>query len=237
MIGLVIGILAGYDISAILQLAVSLGAVLVLIPRMAALLMEGLLPISDAASKFVEGRFKNRGKIYIGLDSAVGVGHPVTLAISFVLVPLCIFLAVILPGNKVLPFADLAVIPWMFVLITPVVHNNGFRGIIIGIIALTVGLYIATDLSPLITNAAANVQFDMGGATAISSICDGANPLTWVITRSAGYLGVFGLLLIAVLAFSMVIWNHKRIVKEAVELHEAEAESSNTSTASCSDEK
>jgi PTS system galactitol-specific IIC component len=125
----------------------------------------------------------------------------------------------------------------MFVLITPVVHNNGFRGIIIGIIALTVGLYIATDLSPLITNAAANVQFDMGGATAISSICDGANPLTWVITRSAGYLGVFGLLLIAVLAFSMVIWNHKRIVKEAVELHEAEAESSNTSTASCSDEK
>ena len=35
----------------------------------------------------------------------------------------------------------------MFVLITPVVHNNGFRGIIIGIIVLTVGLYIATDLA------------------------------------------------------------------------------------------
>lgn len=111
VIGLVIGVLAGYDVTGVLQLAVSLGAVLVLIPRMASLLMEGLLPVSDAASDFVEKRFSNRGKIYIGLDSAVGVGHPVTLAISFVLVPLCIFLAVLLPGNTVLPFADLAVIP------------------------------------------------------------------------------------------------------------------------------
>ena len=121
VIGLVIGVLAYWDggnvaasITKVLSLGVSLGAVLVLIPKMAALLMEGLLPISDAASTFVNKHFKNRGKIYIGLDSAVGVGHPVTLAISFILVPLCIFLAVILPGNKVLPFADLAVIPWMF---------------------------------------------------------------------------------------------------------------------------
>lgn len=230
-IGLVIGCLAYWDpsnvttsITQVLTLAVSLGAVLVLIPKMAALLMEGLLPISDAASTFVEKRFKNRGKIYIGLDSAVGVGHPVTLAISFVLVPLCIFLAVILPGNKVLPFADLAVIPWMFVLITPVVHNNGFRGIIIGIIVLTVGLYIATDLSPLITTAAANVQFDMGTATAISSICDGANPLTWFIVRVGSFMNGIGMVVIAVLAIVLAVWNRKRILKEAAELHAAKGE-------------
>lgn len=230
IIGLVIGCLAYWDgndipgsITKVLSLAVSLGAVLVLIPKMAALLMEGLLPISDAASKFVEGRFANRGKIYIGLDSAVGVGHPVTLAISFVLVPLCIFLAVILPGNRVLPFADLAVIPWMFVLITPVVHNNGFRGLIIGVIVLTVGLYIATDLSPLITTAAKNVNFDMSGATAISSICDGANPLTWVIVRVGTFLNGAGMAIIAILAIGLAVWNRKRIVKEAAELHEAEA--------------
>ena len=223
VIGLVIGVLAGYDVTGVLQLAVSLGAVLVLIPRMASLLMEGLLPVSDAASDFVEKRFSNRGKIYIGLDSAVGVGHPVTLAISFVLVPLCIFLAVLLPGNTVLPFADLAVIPWMFVLITPCVHNNGFRGIIIGIIVLAIGLYIATDLAPLITTAAANVQFDMGGAAQISSICDGANPLTWVIVRASSFLGIAGLGITGVIAIILALWNRKRILKEAAELHEAEA--------------
>lgn len=226
VIGLVIGVLAYWDggnvaasITKVLSLGVSLGAVLVLIPKMAALLMEGLLPISDAASTFVNKHFKNRGKIYIGLDSAVGVGHPVTLAISFILVPLCIFLAVILPGNKVLPFADLAVIPWMFVLITPVVHNNGFRGIFIGLIVLTVGLYIATDLSPLITTAASNVQFDMGGAAAISSICDGANPLTWLIVRIGGIANGLGLAIIGIATLALAIWNKRRIHKEALELH------------------
>lgn len=226
VIGLVIGILAYWDggnvaasITKVLSLGVSLGAVLVLIPKMAALLMEGLLPISDAASTFVNKHFKNRGKIYIGLDSAVGVGHPVTLAISFILVPLCIFLAVILPGNKVLPFADLAVIPWMFVLITPVVRNNGFRGIFIGLIVLTVGLYIATDLSPLITTAASNVQFDMGGAAAISSICDGANPLTWLIVRIGGIANGLGLAIIGIATLALAIWNKRRIHKEALELH------------------
>lgn len=223
VIGLVIGVLAGYDVTGTLTLAVSLGAVLVLIPRMASLLMEGLLPVSDAASAFVEKHFSNRGKIYIGLDSAVGVGHPVTLAISFVLVPLCIFLAVLLPGNTVLPFADLSVIPWMFVLITPCVHNNGFRGIIIGIIVLTIGLYIATDLAPLITTAAANVNFDMGGAAQISSICDGANPLTWIITRASSYFGIVGLGGTGVVALVLAFWNRNRILKEAAELHEAEA--------------
>lgn len=226
VIGLVIGVLAYWDggnvaasITKVLSLGVSLGAVLVLIPKMAALLMEGLLPISDAASTFVNKHFKNRGKIYIGLDSAVGVGHPVTLAISFILVPLCIFLAVILPGNKVLPFADLAVIPWMFVLITPVVRNNGFRGIFIGLIVLTVGLYIATDLSPLITTAASNVQFDMGGAAAISSICDGANPLTWLIVRVGGIANGLGLAIIGIATLALAIWNKRRIHKEALELH------------------
>ncbi|MDR1894591.1 MAG: PTS galactitol transporter subunit IIC, partial [Spirochaetales bacterium] len=116
VLGIIIGIVAGYSYQQVLLLGITLGAVLVLIPKMAAMLMEGLLPISDSASDFISKRFSSRGKIYIGLDSAVGIGHPTTLAVSLVLVPLTVFLAVVLPGNKVLPFADLAVIPFMFVL-------------------------------------------------------------------------------------------------------------------------
>lgn len=148
------------------------------------------------------------------------------MAISFVLVPFAILLAVILPGNKVMPFADLAVIPWMFVLITPIVKENGFRGIITGIIVLTVGFYIATDLAPLITTAAQNVQFNMGGAVAISSICDGANPLTWLIIRLNGYLGYIGCIIVAALAGGMAFWNRGRIIKEAAALHATEASQS-----------
>lgn len=215
ILGVFIGILAGYDVKGVLTLAISLAAVLVLIPKMAALLMEGLIPISDAASEYIQENFKNRGKIYIGLDSAIGVGHPVTMAISLVLVPMAVFLAVILPGNQVMPFADLATIPWMFVLITPIVRGNAFRAIIIGIVSLTVGLYLATDLAPLMTSAASNVGFEMPeGSELISSIVDGANPLSWIIVR-ANEFGTIGLIVLGVFAVGLAIWNRRRIIKEA----------------------
>lgn len=224
VLGIIIGIIAGYKFSAVLLLGITLGGVLVLIPKMAALLMEGLIPISDAASEYIKEKFQNRGKIYIGLDSAVGVGHPITLSISLILVPLTVFLAVIIPGNKVLPFADLAVIPWMFVLITPVVRGNGFRGLIIGIVVIALGLLIATDLSPMITEAARNANFQMPeGATAISSICDGANPLTWVIVRLHG-LGMIGTAIVAVIAIGLAFINRMRIMKEATVLHNGNSE-------------
>ena len=183
-------------------------------------LIIGILPISDAASAFIQKHFSHRGKIYIGLDSAVGTGHPVTLTLALILVPVAVFLAVILPGNKVVPLADLACIPYMLVLVTPIVRENGFRGLIVGIVVLAVGFYIATDLSPLITTAAANVSFDMNGAAAISSICDGANPLSWLIVR-LGTLGVFaGMIILAVGVVALAIWNRSRILKQAAELHE-----------------
>lgn len=222
VLGLIIGAIAGYDVAQVLQLGITMGAVLVLIPRMASLLMEGLLPISDAASEFINKRFSNRGKMYIGLDSAVGVGHPLTLSVSLILVPLTVLMAVILPGNKVLPFADLAVIPWMFVLITPVVNGNGFRALINGIVVLAFGLLIATNLAPLITNAAISANYAMpSNATQISSICDGANPLTWAIVRLNNF-GWAGMAVVAIIALALAVINRKRILKEAAELKQAQ---------------
>lgn len=234
VIGLVIGFLAGYGflpgtdadgnaIPSVLSLAVSMAAVMVLIPKMAALLMEGLLPISDAVSEIIQKRLSNRGKIYIGLDSAVGTGHPVTLTMALILVPVAVFLAFVLPGNQVVPLADLAVLPYMLVLVTPIVNENGFRGLITGLVVLAVGFYIATDLAPFITDAAKNVNFDMGGAAAISSICDGANPLTWVIFRLGAIGGGLGLIIPAAFVLAMAIWNRSRIKKQAAALHAGNA--------------
>ncbi len=219
ILGILIGVIAGYDVKGILGLGIKMGAVLVLIPKMAALLMEGLLPISEAASEFIKKRFKSRGKMYIGLDSAVGVGHPLTLAVSLILVPVAIFLAVIIPGNKVLPFTDLSVIPFMFVLIIPMVKGNGFRAIITGIITVGVGLLISTNLAPAITEAAKLASFEMpAGAVMISSICDGANPLTWILVKAYEFR-IAGLVIMAVLSIGLALLNRRRILKEAVQLH------------------
>ena len=192
-----------------------MGAVLVLIPKMAALLMDGLLPISNAASDFMQEHFAGRGKIYIGLDSAVAIGHPVTLSVSLILVPIVVFLAVIIPGNKMVPFVDLAVIPYMFALITPMVRGNGFRCLVIGALVLAVGLLFSTDLAGLTTTMAANANIALpAGATQISSICDGSSPLLWLFVKLME-LGIPGIVVIFAGTIALCVWNRMRIVKEA----------------------
>ncbi|MDU3198982.1 MAG: PTS transporter subunit IIC, partial [Anaerococcus hydrogenalis] len=126
IIGLGMGILAGYDLGGILQLGVKTSAVMVLMPRMVSLLMEGLAPISEAANTFVQKRFPGR-EVNIGMDSALSVGHPAVLSSSLLLVPITILLAVILPGNTTLPFGDLATIPFVVCLMSAVFNGNIVR--------------------------------------------------------------------------------------------------------------
>lgn len=49
ILGIAIGLLGGYDVTSALQLGVNMSAVLVIIPKMTSLFVEGLMPISEAA--------------------------------------------------------------------------------------------------------------------------------------------------------------------------------------------
>jgi PTS system galactitol-specific IIC component len=189
ILGIILGLLAKYDAKATLNLGMSMAGVMFLMPRMVKILMEGLLPVSEAAKSFMQRKFAGK-EFYIGLDSAVLIGHPAAIATALILVPITIFLALIIPGNRVLPFGDLATIPFMVAIIAPIVRGNVFRSVIIGAIVIAVGLLIATNVSPLHTQAAIDAAFKFPeGASSISSICDGANPLTWVLLK---IMSIFG---------------------------------------------
>ena len=57
IIGLALGILGGQKIDAVLKLAITMAAVMYLMPKMVAILMEGLIPISEAAREFMAKHF------------------------------------------------------------------------------------------------------------------------------------------------------------------------------------
>jgi PTS system galactitol-specific IIC component len=106
-LGAIFGILAGYDVKGILTLAVNLGAVMLLLPTMVKILMEGLIPISESARDFMAKRFAGR-EFFIGLDSAILIGHPAAIATALLMVPISIALAIGLAAigvNRILPFA------------------------------------------------------------------------------------------------------------------------------------
>jgi PTS system galactitol-specific IIC component len=208
VIGLVLGLLGFYNAEGaavkILQTGMNLAAVMLLLPRMVQILMEGLIPVSEAARDFMQKRASGR-EIYIGLDSAILIGHPAAISSSLILVPIAILLSVILPGNRVILFADLAVIPFVVALFAPLMKGNIFRMIIAGILELGAGFYIATAMAPLFTAAAQNAGFAMpAGASQITSIGDGFLWPQFVFTKLVQFLGVFGI--VVAVALLVVAW-------------------------------
>lgn len=241
VLGLLLGILGfGFDDPradsiAILTLAVSLAAVMVLLPRMVSLLMEGLIPISESAKAFVERRFPGR-RFYIGLDAAIAVGQPAVLATSLVLVPVTVIVAVALAplGNTVLPLVDLATIPFIVAIMVPLFRGNIVRSVIGGAIVIGIGLFIATATAGSFTQIAQSAGFDLpDGATRISSLVDGANPLTGLFF-GASQLGGWTIAVLAVLAIGFAFWvsrvERRRDAVRAQEAAEAEAAAASSSS-------
>ena len=223
IIGLVLGILAyafkvpadktGLQVIAdILKVAMSLAAVMLILPRMVAILMEGLIPVSEAAREFMQKRASGR-EIYIGLDSAILIGHPAAISAALVLVPIAILLSLILPGNRVILFADLAVIPFVVALFAPLMKGNIVRMIVAGTLELLVGFYLATSMAPFFTQAAVEAGFALPeNAVQITSIADGFLWPGWLFTNLTKLLGgaVGCLILLALLVVVFFFFNRNR---------------------------
>ncbi|HCM89998.1 MULTISPECIES: PTS transporter subunit IIC [Vagococcus] len=217
MIGLVMGILAGYDVAGTGQLAVKTAAVMVLMPKMVALLMEGLTPISESANQFVQKKFPGR-ELYIGMDAALSVGHPAVLSSSLLLVPITILLAVILPGNTTLPFGDLATIPFLVCLMAAVFGGNIIRTVIGGSIYMVTILYVTSWVAPLVTASAKAANFDLQGNSMITALAEGGLWTTWMYVGLTKLLSWGGLAIIGAVVLVGLIYVNKILPKKKGEM-------------------
>jgi galactitol PTS system EIIC component len=183
LLGAGIGALAGYGVGDIIEIGMAMAAVMVLMPRMVKILMEGLMPVSESARNWLSKRFGN-SEINIGLDAAVLLGHPAVISTALILTPITVLLAVILPGNAVLPFADLATIPFIVAFIVGAAKGNIIHSVITGTIMIALSLYMATDIAPIFTDmtTAANIEMPEGSAM-VSSIDQGGNLVNWIIWK------------------------------------------------------
>lgn len=182
VLGLLLGLVAyGFDTRA-LTLAVEMGAVMLLIPRIIAIFMEGLTPLSEAAREFMQKRFAGR-EFYIGLDSAILIGHPITIAAAILLIPITLLLAFILPGNRVLPFADLAATAFFVAMVPPLTKGNLFRSVLYGTIIMILILYISSDFAPLLTTIARDIGYEIPADATLITGLSGGNWIAWVLTR------------------------------------------------------
>ncbi len=172
IIGVIIGIIGKLPYGGVLKLGISVGVLMVFLPKTVSVLCEGIMPIANAIIEKVTDKFEGR-ELYVGVDCAALLGHPSVMASAVILYPLVVLLAVILPGNKLLPIASLAIIPYWCGAVAPMFKGNVFRIVVFTLIWTIPVMLIATAQAPISTltmgnlgladPAVTNSCFDMAG--------------------------------------------------------------------------
>lgn len=214
----------------ILGLGIKMGAVMELIPRVTVLFIEGLKPISEATRNLIARKFKGADGLNIGMSPALVIGHPTTLVVSLLLIPVTLALAVILPGNEFLPLASLAGMFYVFPLVLPYTRGSVVKTFIIGLVVMVMSLYMVTNLSAWFTLAAKDVYAATGdGAVAIpdgfsgGSLDFAGSPLAWIIFQCTENLKWIGSGILILLAMGMMWWNRIHIIRNQKEMIEKDS--------------
>lgn len=152
-IGAVLAAFAGEALADVILTGINVAAVMLLIPRMVAILVEGLTPVAEAARKFMT-KHTNGRSFNIGLDSAVLIGNPAVIASGLLMVPVEIGIALLLAplGNRTLPFIDLADGVFVTAMLAPLVAGDVVLTVILGAIVMGIGMIFTTLLAPAVTD-------------------------------------------------------------------------------------
>lgn len=203
VIGVLIGLLAGYDVPGLLNLGIEMAAVLKLLPKMVALFMEGLTPIAEATQSFTQKYLGGR-TVNIGMDAALTVGNPAVMSTSLLLIPITLLIAVILPGNKILPFGDLPTIVFALALMVAAFRGNVLRSVVGCSIYTVTMLYLATYLAPALTVAYNIAGYDVGSGL-ISYVSAGLWPNALMVF-AASVLSLPGILIVTAVLLGLLFY-------------------------------
>ena len=157
-------------------MSVQMSAVMILLPRMVNLFMEGLAPIGSAASEYMFSKMGDDADILIGMDICLGLGDPCALTATVIMLPLVIGMAFILPINY-FPVGVLASVCYQSVMPTAVTKGNVFRTLLLMIVYYAFTMYVTAQFVPQATAFLENMGVE--GITNSASTYM-ANPYAWI---------------------------------------------------------
>jgi len=160
-----------------------LSIIMILLPRSVNLLLKGLVPTINDIKSFISQRITKR-ELYIGLDPIVLVGQPSIIMLSVIIIPLTVYISTILPGNAVLPNADLIMIPFILIWVIAPSKGDIFRSLISAVIIIPIILWITTDMGYLFTNFFLKYNMELvEGYKRLSSIGSSSNIFFWILLK------------------------------------------------------
>lgn len=143
VVGAFLGVLTRQSISSLLTICMGIAAVMVLIPRMVGIMMEGLTPIGNAANAYMKKKIGDDADIYIGMDIALGLGDPCCITCTAIMIPLTIAMAFIIPDMRFFPLGILAEVCYLAPMCVLTGKGNVFRSLVSMIVIMFVTLFFA----------------------------------------------------------------------------------------------
>ena len=135
LVGAFLGVLTRQSWQGVLMMGMGIAAVLVLLPRMVSVMMEGLSAVGSGAHAFTKKRLGkdkdgNDRELNIGMDVALALGDPTAITTTVLMIPLAILYAFLIPGMTYFPVGLLTVIVYMVPMISLGCQGNLFRTIV-----------------------------------------------------------------------------------------------------------
>jgi PTS system galactitol-specific IIC component len=158
------------DVKTVLSNSITITASVILMPKCVSLLMEGLVPVSNAARKWASEHLKIDGML-VGMDVSIGLGDPNGMTTTLALLPICIALAFIIPGVSFIPIGLFSGMIWTGHAAAYMGKGNLIKSIFAGTFICAVKLVALTVMAPICTRLA----FDAGVVTTMTQLVTGGN--------------------------------------------------------------
>lgn len=218
ILGTLVGFLAGYRTQEALPLGINMAAIMVLMPKVVSCITDGLVPLSERAKELLTSKFGN-AEFYIGMDPAILLQDSQVITAGLLFIPLTLIIAVLVPGNQVLPFGDLATIGFFTAVAVAVHKGNLFRTMFSGSVIMYMTVWIANETIPWLT-ALAKATGMTDGTSMVAALDQGGSPVTYLFTQLFVQSNLSGAAVIAGIygaAMLYTVWNMKKQEKRAYE--------------------
>jgi galactitol PTS system EIIC component len=180
LMGLALALAADYGLKEALELSVHIAAVMFLLPKSAGLIGEAMIPITTALREQVERHFPRRKNLVVAMDTGFLMHHKSVVVTGLLLMALSVGIALVLPGNRVLPLGDLPNVISVMSLSVLMMRGNVFRAVLAGIPVIITFLWVASSMAPAYTELAHQAPaFNVEGLGLITAFTDGGHQLRY----------------------------------------------------------
>ena len=218
-LGLFIGLLAGMPLMDTFTLAFTAATCLELFSVIGQWFIESVEPLSQGIADFANKKLGGR-TLNIGLDWPFIAGRSEMWAAANILAPIMLLIAIILPGNKVLPLGGIIAMGLTPALLL-VTRGRIVRMILIGIFMLPIFLWSGTLIAPYATEAAKSVNAFPAGLSESALITHSTleGPVEKFVAYFVGLANAQGgkqiLIALVVIAvyLALFLWYRKEMIK------------------------